>query len=209
VRADRQQFCTTLATQKQSVPCRPIDPRLHRISVFFVSFAMPPRIALIYAQSRNGIIGNNGGLPWRLPSDLKRFKAVTMGKPIIMGRKTWDSLPRKPLPGRPNIILTRQKDFKPEGAIVVATVEAALLAADGVDEACVIGGAEIYNAFMPHADRIYLTEINLDVEGDTKAPQLRIDKWEEVKREHYSASDGDDADFTLRVLDKKHLNSNI
>ncbi len=164
---------------------------------------MTPLISLVYAQSRNGIIGNKGGLPWRLPSDLKRFKAVTMGKPIIMGRKTWDSLPRKPLPGRINIILTRQHAFAAKGATVAATVEAALDAAGTAPEVCVIGGAEIYSAFLPRAHRIYLTEINLDAEGDTPAPHFDPDAWIEVSREHHVASVGDDASFTLRVFDKK------
>jgi dihydrofolate reductase len=160
-------------------------------------------VSLVYAQSRNGIIGDKGDLPWRLPSDLKRFKAVTMGKPVIMGRKTWDSLPRKPLPGRPNIIITRQSGFAAEGAKVVAGVEQALKAAGPVEEVCIIGGAEIYQAFLPHAHRIYLTEIDLSVPGDTPAPTLNEHEWTEVSREHHQAQPGDSADFTLRVLERK------
>lgn len=159
-------------------------------------------VALVYAQSRNGIIGNKGGLPWRLPSDLKRFKQVTFSKPIIMGRKTWDSLPRKPLPGRLNIVITRQKDFKAEGAVVVADVAMALLAAGKVLEVCVIGGAEIYQAFLPLAQRIYLTEVDVEVEGDTWAPKLATPPWREVSREVHAAAIGDDCSFVLRVLER-------
>jgi dihydrofolate reductase len=160
------------------------------------------RIALVYAQSRNGIIGRDGGLPWQLPSDLKRFKAVTMGKPVIMGRKTWESLPRKPLPGRHNIVMTRRPGFMSEGAAVVANVEQALAKAGDVEEVCVIGGAEIYKTFLPHADRIYLTEIDLETEGDTFAPILESAAWKEVAREVHPAGAGDDASFILRTLDR-------
>ncbi len=110
-----------------------------------------PRIAFVLAISRNRVIGANGTLPWRMPSDLKRFKALTMGKPVIMGRKTWESLPRKPLPGRPNIVITRQAAYDAPGAIVVRTVAEALqqAAARTADEAAVIGGAEIFDETLP------------------------------------------------------------
>jgi dihydrofolate reductase len=129
-------------------------------------------ISLVYAQSRNGIIGADGGLPWRLPSDLKRFKETTLGKPIIMGRKTWEGLPRKPLPGRVNIVVTRQSSFAAEGAVVVGSVADALARAGEASEVCVIGGGEIYRMFLPLADRIYLTLVDADVEGDTRGPDL-------------------------------------
>jgi dihydrofolate reductase len=160
-------------------------------------------ISLVYAQSRNGIIGDKGDLPWRLPSDLKRFKTVTLGKPVIMGRKTWDSLPRKPLPGRPNIIITRQSNISAEGATVVKTIDDALKVAGPVEEVCIIGGAEIYRSFLPRAHRIYLTEINLSVAGDTEAPTLNPTEWTEVSRDHHPAQPGDSADFMLRILERK------
>jgi dihydrofolate reductase len=159
-------------------------------------------ISLIYAQSRNGIIGRNGGLPWHISSDLKRFKAITMGKPVIMGRKTWDSLPKKPLPGRHNIIITRQKGFAAEGATVVDSVHAALVAAGEVPEVCVIGGGEIFDLFLDRANRIYLTVIDAEVDGDTVAPRLDYKNWRLVSSETVSAGPTDSASFTLKVLER-------
>jgi dihydrofolate reductase len=159
-------------------------------------------ISLIYAQSRNGIIGRDGGLPWHISSDLKRFKELTTGKPVIMGRKTWDSLPRKPLPGRMNIVVTRQNGFSDEGAVVANTVGEALKVAGDVPEICVIGGAEIYRQFLPLAQRIYLTEIDLDVEGDASAPGLVLQDWKLMSEEHHPKGPKDDAAFTLRVLQR-------
>jgi dihydrofolate reductase len=159
-------------------------------------------ISLVYAQSRNGIIGKGGGLPWHISSDLKRFKELTMGKPVIMGRKTWDSLPRKPLPGRINIVITRQKGFKAEGAIVAGTVNGALHHAGYAPEVCVIGGAEIYHQFAELAQRIYLTEVDMDAEGDAVAPRLDISEWREVTMERHAQGPKDDAAFTLKVLER-------
>ncbi len=160
------------------------------------------RIALVVAVSRNGVIGRDGGLPWHISSDLKRFKTITMGKPVIMGRKTWESLPRKPLPGRQNIVITRQKNYAAEGCVVVADVAAALLAAGDVEEVAVIGGGEIYRRFFALTDRIYLTEVDLDVAGDTHFPQLDPKEWRETAREIHAAGANDSAGFVLRTLDR-------
>ena len=130
---------------------------------------MNPEIVLIYARAANGAIGNEGDLPWRLPADLKRFKALTMGKPMIMGRKTFESLPGL-LPGRRHIVLSRRDGFAPEGVEMAGSVKEALaLAAEGNDsgEVAIIGGAAIYDVFMPLAHRIELTQIHADYEGDT------------------------------------------
>ncbi len=159
-------------------------------------------ISLIYAQSRNGIIGRDGGLPWHISSDLKRFKELTLGKPIIMGRKTWDSLPRKPLPGRLNIVVTRQHGFVAEGAHVVQSVDAAIALAGDAAEICVIGGAEIYRQMLPRARRIYLTEVDLVAEGDAHAPHLDPAAWKTVAEQHFPRGTKDDADFTLRTLER-------
>jgi dihydrofolate reductase len=159
-------------------------------------------ISLIYAQSRNGIIGRDGGLPWHVSSDLKRFRAITMGKPVIMGRKTWESLPKKPLPGRHNIIITRQKGFPAEGATVVASADTAMATAGAVPEVCVIGGGEIFDLFQDRADRIYLTEIDADVDGDTSAPRLDDRDWRVVSSEAVPAGPSDSASFTLKVLER-------
>lgn len=159
-------------------------------------------ISLVYAQSRNGIIGDAGGLPWHIPSDLKRFKETTLGKPVIMGRKTWDSLPRKPLPGRVNIVITRQPDFVAEGVHVVSGVEAALAMAGDVPEVCVIGGGDIYRQFLPLASRIYLTEVDVTVSGDTPAPVLAPEQWRVVSELPGVRGEKDSAAFTTKVLER-------
>lgn len=159
-------------------------------------------ISYVVAVSRNGVIGREGGLPWHISSDLKRFKEITMGKPVVMGRKTWDSLPRKPLPGRRNIVITRQPGFAPEGAEVAASAEEALRLAGDVPEVAVIGGGEIYRLFWPMVDRLYLTEVDLEVAGDTHFPVLSPSEWREVGRELHPRGERDSASFTLRILDR-------
>ena len=129
-----------------------------------------PEIVFYVARADNGVIGRNGGLPWRLPEDLKRFKAMTMGKPMVMGRKTFESFP-KPLPGRRHIVLTRGS-WQADGAEVAHSVEEAIAIAGEVDEIAVIGGAEVFALFLPLADRVELTEVHRNVEGDTKMPPL-------------------------------------
>lgn len=130
-----------------------------------------PVITFHVARADNGVIGRDGGLPWRLPEDLKRFKAMTMGKPMVMGRKTFASFP-KPLPGRRHIVLTRDARWRAEGAEVVHDIDQAIALAGDVAEIAVIGGAEIFALFMPIADRIELTEVHRDVDGDTRMPPL-------------------------------------
>ncbi|MFM8745719.1 MAG: dihydrofolate reductase [Aestuariivirga sp.] len=159
-------------------------------------------ISFVVAMSRNGVIGREGSLPWHISSDLRRFKEITMGKPVVMGRKTWESLPRKPLPGRPNIIISRQKDFAPEGASVATSPAQALRFAAGAPEVAVIGGGEIYRLFWPWVARIYLTEVDLEVEGDTHFPGLDLAAWQEVAREVHPKGERDSAAFTLRILDR-------
>lgn len=139
-----------------------------------------PEIVFVIARADNGVIGKDGGLPWRLPEDLKRFKALTMGAPMIMGRKTFESLP-KLLPGRRHIVLTRG-EWQAEGAEVARTVEEALVLVGG-PRASVIGGAEIYRLFLPVADRIELTEVHGQPEGDTVMPSFA--GWREAAREDH------------------------
>jgi dihydrofolate reductase len=160
------------------------------------------RIALVVAVSRNGVIGRDGGLPWHISSDLKRFKAITLGKPVIMGRKTWESLPKRPLPGRQNIVITRQSQYIADGAVVVADVDAALRAAGNAEEIAIIGGGEIYAMIFRRADRIYLTEVGMDVSGDTFFPDIKPADWQETAREVHVAGLSDSAGFTLRTLDR-------
>ena len=161
------------------------------------------KISLVVAVSLNGVIGRDGGLPWHISSDLKKFKAITMGNPIIMGRKTWESLPKRPLPGRQNIVITRQADYRAEGAVVTHDAKSALAAAGGAEEIAIIGGGEIYEMFLPLADRIYLTEVPMDVDGDTRFPEVGSVHWRESARENHAAGPNDSASFVLRVLDRK------
>lgn len=157
-------------------------------------------ISLIVAVAENGVIGRNGDLPWRIPADLKFFKAKTMGKPIVMGRKTWQSIGR-PLPGRDNIVVTRDRGFVAPGAIVVADFASALTAAAKAPEVMVIGGAEIYEAALPHADRIYLTEVHAAPAGDTHMRAFDKSVWREVAREDHEA-EGDMPGFSFVTLDR-------
>lgn len=161
-------------------------------------------LSLMIAIADNGVIGAEGGLPWRLPADLRRFKAITWGKPVVMGRKTWESLPKKPLPGRQNIVITRQTDYVAEGARVVGDLDSALWAAADVEEVFVLGGAEIYALALPKADRIYLTEVHAAPDGDVLLPALAPgawrDHWREVLRENFPASDTAPA-FSFVILE--------
>jgi dihydrofolate reductase len=161
------------------------------------------------ARSLNGVIGRDNDLPWRLKSDLAIFKACTMGKPVIMGRKTWDSLPRKPLPGRMNIVLSRDGSFEPPQAVVCESfLEAVQMAKeqaaeDGVDEVCVIGGRALFETALPKARRLYLTEVQAEVEGDVSFPAFDEAAWTEVRREAHSAGPDDDHAFVFRVLERR------
>lgn len=170
--------------------------------------ARSPHIAVVVARARNGVIGRDGVLPWRLKSDMALFKATTLGKPVLMGRKTWDSLPRKPLPGRLNIVLTRDKSFDAPGAVACETFEEALEIAreqareDGADEVCVIGGVSLIALALPRAKRIYLTEVDAEPEGDVVMPPLDEEEWAEVRRERFDAGPDDEHSFAFRVLER-------
>ena len=161
------------------------------------------------ARARNGVIGRDGALPWRLKTDLANFRAVTMGKPVIMGRKTWDSLPRKPLVGRTNIVLSRDGSFEPAQAVVAETFTEAVAIAreqaedDGASEVCVIGGASLFALALAKARRLYLTDIDADVEGDVTLPPIDEEQWLELRRQAYPAGEGDDHPFTIRVLERR------
>ena len=160
------------------------------------------------ARARNGVFGREGRLPWRLKSDMALFKSLTMGKPIIMGRRTWDSLPKKPLPGRMNIVLSRDGSFDPQAALVCESLDEAVqiareqAAEDGVGEVCVIGGADVAKAAFPKARRLYLTEVEADPEGDVMLPEFDLSGWAEVKREHHPAGEDDEFPFTFRMLER-------
>ncbi len=148
-------------------------------------------IVLIVAAADNGVIGNKDAIPWRLPEDLRRFKTLTMGHPIVMGRKTWDSFPKKPLPGRTNIVITRQSGWSAQGAVTAASLEEAMALAKAQDETVfIIGGGEIYRAALPLATHVELTEVHRAFDGDAHFPALDKSAWRETAREDHATPDG-------------------
>ena len=153
--------------------------------------AAPMKLHLIYARARNGTIGKDGQMPWHLPEDLAHFKRITLGQPVIMGRKTWDSLPARfrPLPGRLNIVITRQSDWQAEDALRASSIEDAMRLCGDVPDAWIMGGAEIYRQAEPLASTAVVTEIDADFEGDAFAPVLGAG-WIEVQRESHVAANG-------------------
>lgn len=152
---------------------------------------MATRLHLIYARAANGVIGANNTLPWHLPEDLAHFKRTTLGCPVIMGRKTWDSLPPKfrPLPGRPNVVVTRQASWQAQGAQTAASLDAALALCAQAPDTWVIGGAQIYAQALPLAHSVVVTEIDLQVEGDAFAPELGA-QWVEAQRQSHISATG-------------------
>lgn len=168
-----------------------------------------PQLVLVVARARNGVIGKDGDLPWRLSSDLKRFKAITVGKPCIMGRRTWESLPLKPLPGRLNLVLSRDGSFTAKGAVVCTTLDEAVEIAretageDGVDEICVIGGVALFETALPRAKRLYVTEVAAEPEGDAVFPAFDEAAWIELSSEAHPAGEKDDHPFVFRVLERR------
>ena len=159
-------------------------------------------ISVIVAASTNNVIGAQGSLPWKLPDDLKRFKQLTMGKPIVMGRLTWDSIGR-PLPGRKNIVLTRQTGFVAEGCIVVASPAEALTAAADAEEIMIIGGSLVYRLFLPKASRLHLTRVRVEIDGDAFFPEIDEDVWQLVDREAHAADDAHQFAFEFRTYERK------
>ena len=153
-----------------------------------------PRVHVVAAVASNGVIGARGGLPWHLPEDLKHFKAITYGHPVIMGRRTWDSL-GKPLPGRENIVVTRSPTLHVPGASIAASLEAALALCSRATVAFVIGGGELYAAALRYADVLALTEIQRDFEGDARFPALDRAAWREAERVPHATAEGMRYDF--------------
>ncbi|MGJ4948154.1 dihydrofolate reductase [Bradyrhizobium sp. HKCCYLS20291] len=159
-------------------------------------------IVVVVAIADNRVIGAAGGIPWRQKSDMQRLKAMTMGRPIVMGRKTFMSFPRRPLPGRTNIVITRDSAFRASGAIVTHTVSEALAIARGdalrrsAAEIAVLGGAEIYAATMPLADRLEITEVHARPAGDTLFPAIDPAQWDEVGRQRHPSGPDDQADYS-------------
>jgi dihydrofolate reductase len=160
------------------------------------------RISLIVAAAANDVIGAGGALPWHLPDDFRWFRAQTMGKPVAMGRKTWESIGR-PLPGRQNIVITRDRGYLAAGAEVVHTPEAALESAGEAPELMVIGGAAIFRAFRPWASRLYLTRVDAVVEGDTCFPAPDPARWELLTAESHAADERHEYPFEFRVYERR------
>jgi dihydrofolate reductase len=166
------------------------------------------KLSLICAMAENRVIGRNNSLPWHLSEDLKYFKRVTMGSPIIMGRKTWESIGR-PLPGRSNIVVTRNKDYQAEGAKVVESLPAAISLAesialiDGSEEAFVIGGAELYRLALPEADCFHLTRVHAEVEGDTRLDDFDESRWQEVWRQNFERNETNPYNYSICKLQRR------
>ncbi len=172
-------------------------------------FSRAPKLAMIVARARNGVIGVDGDLPWRLRGDLQFFKATTLGKPVIMGRKTWESLPFKPLKGRANLVVSRQHEFDAEGARVFPSIGVAIAAGrtiaykSNIDEVMIIGGGAIYRAAFKEVDVLYVTDVDAAPEGDTFFPQIDPKVWECVDETHQAADADNDHAFVMRKLVRK------
>jgi len=163
------------------------------------------RLSMIVAAARNDVIGQNGDMPWRLASDMAHFKRITAGKPVLMGRKTWESLFVQPLPGRDNLVLSRNANYSAAGALVFtdlqAMIERGLALAD--DEAIIIGGETLYRASLPFCDRVYLSRVDAAPDGDTFFPKLDEEVWSLMQENSYPASDKDDHAFVTQVFERQ------
>ena len=160
-----------------------------------------PLISIVAAMAENRVIGRGNDLPWRLPADLKHFKALTLGKPIVMGRRTWESLPGL-LPERPHIVVTRDPDYQAEGCILVSSIEQALGAAGDAPELMVVGGAQLYGEMFALAGRMYLTLVHAEVEGDTYFPEFDASEWQEVARESHPPDEKNAYGYTFTTLER-------
>ena len=160
-----------------------------------------PIITLIAARARNGVIGRNNQIPWKIPGEQAYFKRMTMGSPIVMGRKTWESIGRA-LPGRRNIVVTRDRTYLATGADVVGSMDAALLLAGDVEQVFIIGGGQLYAAAMPRASRVLLTEIDADFDGDTFMPALDRKQWHETGREDHPPTSDRPFGFSFVVYER-------
>lgn len=165
------------------------------------------KLSLIWAMSDNRVIGNDNELPWHLPNDLQFFKKMTMGKPIIMGRKTFESIGR-PLPGRVNIVITRSQDWQHEGVLVVNSVDMAIQAAEDlafdqqIEEVIIMGGAQIYKQTINKADQLYITEVKAELEGDAFFPEFDLSVWKETWREEHTKCEKNPYDYNFVVFEK-------
>lgn len=162
-----------------------------------------PTISLIAAMADDRAIGIDNSLPWKLPADMKWFRRHTLGKPIVMGRKTFESFGARPLPERTNIVITRDQDYRAEGVVVVHTIDEAIAAAGEVAEVMIIGGESFYQQMLPRADRFYLTQVHGRFEADAFFPDFDMDEWREVAREEHTADEKNEFDCSFIVLERK------
>jgi len=164
------------------------------------------KLAMIAAMAKNRIIGSDNDMPWHLPDDLKFFKSVTTGKPVIMGRKTFESIGSRPLPNRVNYVISRQLDYECEGAVLVSSVEQALTliesTGDDPDEVIIMGGGQLYKQILPKADKLYITRIHADIEGDTYFPDWTAFQWSEVARVHHAKDERHAYEFDFITLER-------
>ncbi len=161
-----------------------------------------PQISLIWAMARNRVIGRNNKLPWHLPGDLQHFKQLTMGKPIVMGRRTWESLPGL-LPNRRHIVVTRQSNYQAERAETASDLQQAIELAGNVEEVMIVGGATLYKLALPFADQLYMTLVDADIEGDTSFPEFDLSLWQEISRDHFSPDEKNSYGMTFIQLIRK------
>ena len=159
-------------------------------------------LSIIVAMGKNRVIGKDGMLPWHISSDLKNFKKITMGKPILMGRKTYESIGR-PLPGRENIVLTKNKNYFAEGCIVKNTIDEVFLYCQKVPELMIMGGAALYEQTLYKVKRLYITEVNATTDGDVFFPEFDRNEWVEISRNSFEASENDDFDYIFKILERK------
>jgi len=161
------------------------------------------KISLIWAMDNNRLIGNRNRLPWKLPADMKWFRQHTLGKPVVMGRKTYESFGARPLPERTNIVITRDKDYHSDGAITVHSIDAALEQAGQVDELMIIGGASFYEQMLPIADRLYITEVQGEFEGDAWFPPYDASEWQEIASQMHPADDKNTHACRFMIFERK------
>ena len=164
------------------------------------------KIAMIAAMAKNRVIGLENDMPWHLPDDLKFFKATTTGKPVIMGRKTFESIGSKPLPNRPNYVISRQADFHAEGAQVFGSIEEVLAQLSDADEVIIMGGGQLYSMMLAQADKLYLTLIDANIEGDTHFPDWTLLAWNELAREHHTKDERHAYEFDFVTLERVNKN---
>lgn len=158
-------------------------------------------ISIIVAMDRNGVIGKDGTLPWHLSSDLQHFKKITMGKPIVMGRKTHESIGR-PLPGRENVVVTSDREYQAPGCTVLNSIECVFAKFSQIDEIMIMGGADLYKQLLDRANRIYLTEVHAELAGDTYFPEFDRESWEEIERYDFRADEKNEYDYSFVILER-------